>query len=219
MVPAGRIFLRHLIDLSMSVKYLHHHIWISREAQFDIIWWQDFLPTWSGSSLILDTHWTISPDMHLYTDASGSLGWGAFWSGHWLQAPWSLNQSEKHIVWKELFAIVNAVNTRGHLWAKQKILFHCDNQAVVDIWHRGSACDSKTMALVHLLYFCAAHYDINVVIIHISGVDNCIADFLSRFQLHRFQALAPEAHPSPDPIRAWPTPSFLHHLGSSYSMK
>ena len=103
--------------------------------------------------------------------------------------------------------------------AKQKILFHGDNQAVVDIWRRGSTRDSETMALVRLLYFCAARYDINVVIIHISGVDNCIADSLSRFQLHHFQALAPEAHPSPNPIRAWPTPSFLHHLGSSYSLE
>ena len=91
-VPAGHIFLCCLLDLSMTVKHLHHHIQIFREAQLDIIWWQDFLPTWSGSSLILDTHWTTSPDIHLYTDVSGSLGWGAFWSGCWLQASRSLNQ-------------------------------------------------------------------------------------------------------------------------------
>ena len=163
----------------MTVKHLHHHIRISREAQLDIICWQDFLPTWSGSSLILDTHWMTSPDMHLYTDASGSLGWGAFWSGHGLQASWSPNQLGKPIVWKELFAIVNAVNIRGYLWAKQNILFHCDHQAVVDIWHRESTCDSETMALVRFLYFCAAHYDITVVITHISGIDNCIAVIFS----------------------------------------
>ena len=120
-----------------------------------------------------------SPDMHLYTATSGSLGWGAFWSGRWLQASWSLNHLGKPIVWKELFAIVNAVNTWGYLWAKQKILFHCDN---LDIWHRRSTPDSETMALVR---FCAVCYDkiINVVITHISGIDNCIADSLSRFQL------------------------------------
>ena len=88
-VPAGCIFLRCLIDLSMTVERFHHHIRISQEAQQDIIWWQDFLPTWSGSSLILNTHWTISPYMNLYTDASGSEGWGAFWSGRWLQSHWS----------------------------------------------------------------------------------------------------------------------------------
>ena len=56
------------------------------------------------------------------------------------------------------------------------------------------------MALVHFLYFFAAHYDINVVITHISGIDNCIADSLSRFQQHRFRELAPEAHPLLDPV-------------------
>ena len=66
-VPAGRIFLCHLIDLSMTVKHLHHHIRISRDAQLDLVWWYDFLPSWSGSSLILDTHWTTSSDMKLYT--------------------------------------------------------------------------------------------------------------------------------------------------------
>ena len=86
---------------------------------------------------------------------------------------------------------------------------------VVEIWCKGSTRDPETMALVCLLYFCAARYDINVVITHISGIDNCIADSLSRFQQHRFQVLAPGAQPAPDPIRAWPTPSFLHHSGNS----
>ena len=53
-VPAGRIFLRCLINLSMTVQRFHHHIRISQEARLDIIWWLDFLPTWPGSSLILD---------------------------------------------------------------------------------------------------------------------------------------------------------------------
>ena len=152
-VPAGRIFLHRLIDLSMTVKCPHHRIRISQEAQRDIICWQDFLPTWSGSSLILNTHWTISPSMNLYTDASGSEGWGAFWSGRWLQSHWSPAQLVKPILWKELFAIVNAVNTWGQQWAKQKILFHCDNEAVVEIWCKGSTRDPETMALVRLLYF------------------------------------------------------------------
>ena len=63
----------------------------------------------------------------------------------------------------------------------------------MEIWCKGSTRDPETMALVCLLYFCAAHYDINVVITHISGIDNCIADSLSRFQLNCFQVLAPGA--------------------------
>ena len=93
-------------------------------------------------------------------------------------------------------------------------LFHCDNHAVVDIWHKGSTCDSAIMALVHLLYFCAACYHINIVITHIPGTDNCIADSLSCFQNQRFHHLVRSALPTADIIRAWPTTSFLHPCSS-----
>ena len=36
-----RLFLRRLIDLSKTVKKGHHH-----QAQADIAWWYEFLPTW-----------------------------------------------------------------------------------------------------------------------------------------------------------------------------
>ena len=49
-------------------------------------WWVNFLPQWSGTSCILETKWTTTISMNLYTDASGTLGWGAYWSGRWLQA-------------------------------------------------------------------------------------------------------------------------------------
>jgi len=62
-VPARRIFLRRLIDLSMTVQYLHYHLPITLEAKRDLAWWQEFLPSWSGTSLILDTQWTPGSDM------------------------------------------------------------------------------------------------------------------------------------------------------------
>ena len=57
------------------------------------------------------------------------------------------------ITWKEVFPIVLAVYTWGSLWSRHKILFHCDNQTVVDIWERCSTCATHTMALVHLLHY------------------------------------------------------------------
>ena len=208
-VPAGRIFLRRLIDLSMTVQHLHYRIPITQEAQRDLAWWEEFLPNWSGTSLILDTHWTPSSDLQLYTDASGRDGWGAFWNDRWLQSHWSDSQSAMPIVWKELYAIVCAVHSWGHLWSKQKILFHCDNTAVVEIWRKGSTRDPETMALVRMLYLRAAHHHINVVVTHISGINNSIADSLSRFQMDRFRSLAPTSQQNPDHIPAWPTPCFI----------
>ena len=59
------------------------------------------------------------------------------------------------------------------------------------------------MALVRMLYFCAAKFDINVMIVHTAGSNNTIADALSRFQTTRFHQLAPLAAPHPDKILAW----------------
>ena len=51
-IPAGRIFLRRLIDLSTSARLPHHHVTMNREARRDIIWWLQFLPTWNGRAII-----------------------------------------------------------------------------------------------------------------------------------------------------------------------
>lgn len=61
-VPASCIFLCRLTAWRWS---FHHLVRITQEGWLDIIWWQDFLPIWFGSSLILDTHWTTIPSMNL----------------------------------------------------------------------------------------------------------------------------------------------------------
>ena len=53
--------------------------------------------------------------MQLFTDALGHDGWGAYWSGRWLQDHWSPAQQQMNIAWKELYAIVMAVHTWGSL--------------------------------------------------------------------------------------------------------
>ena len=198
-----------MIDLSTTVKQLHHHIRLTTDARLDIRWWLDFLPQWSGKTLILENHWTPSTKMQLFTDASGTIGWGAYWCGKWLQGRWSKLQLCMDIAWKELFAIVMAIHTWGSLWQRQKILFHCDNQAVISIWESGTTRAKEIMALVRLLYYSAAKYNINVCITHITGTENVIADCLSRFQQDKFKKLAPLANPAPDSIPAWPTQSFI----------
>ena len=115
-VPASKIFLRRMIDLSCSVSRIHHHIRPTKEACLDMYWWLNILPQWSGTSCILETKWITTTSMNLYTDASGTLEWGAYWSGRWLLARWSPNDCKKDIVWKELFAIAATVNSWGHYW-------------------------------------------------------------------------------------------------------
>ena len=217
-VPAGRIFIRRLIDLSTTVRQLHHHIRLTVDARLDLQWWLTFLPHWSGRSLILDSHWTLNTTMQLFTDASGNEGWGAYWSGRWLQDHWSPEQLEMNIAWKELYAIVVAVHTWGNFWQRQKILFNCDNHTVVDIWEKGSTKSPEIMSLVRLLYLCAAHHNINICIQHIPGTSNNIADAISRFQDVHFKELVPKANAMPDNIPVWPIQAFTIASSSSAIM-
>ena len=93
------------------------------------------------------------------------------------------------------------VHPQGALWQRQKILIHCDNQAVIKIWEAGSTCAKETMAFIHLLYYCAARCNSNVQTVHIAGVTNKIADCLSHFQQDKFRLLVPLAIPALAHIR------------------
>ena len=199
-IPAGRIFLRRLIDLSTTARLPHHHISMNLEARRDIAWWQRFLPTWNGRAIIPDPFWSRSPDLALFTDASGTLGYGIYYSGHWIAETWPPALQGRSIQWKELYPIALACLLWGHTWPGKKILFHCDNQAVVDIWASGTSRDPNIMHLVRSIFFSGATHHFTILVAHIAGTNNSIADSLSRLQIVRFHQLAPAADPTPTPI-------------------
>ena len=126
-VPAGRLFLHHLIHLSTSVRWLHHHIHLNPEARADVQFWNSFLPSWNGISIFIVPEWKDAESFQLYTDASGSFGFGAYLDGAWFRGDWGPHQQlpKCSIQWQELFAIVSAARTWGHLQAGQCIRFHC----------------------------------------------------------------------------------------------
>lgn len=75
-VVSVRTFLQHMIDLTRGIHNHFHHICFHKEFFKDLNMWKVFLARWNGHSFFLDTTVTPSPDMHLYTDASGTIGFG-----------------------------------------------------------------------------------------------------------------------------------------------
>ena len=199
-IPAGRIFLRRLIDLNTTARLPHHHISLNTEARRDVAWWLKYLPLWNGRAIIPDPFWSRSPDLELFTDASGGVGFGIYFQGRWLNGSWPSNLSNHSIQWKELYPIALSCLLWGPLWRGKKLLFHCDNQSVVDIWAEGSSRDPLLMHLVRSIFFCAASHQFSVLVSHIRGTDNSIADALSHFQMLRFRQLTPQADLEPTPL-------------------
>lgn len=88
--------------------------------------------------LILQTDWTTAANLRLHTDASGTLGFGAYFQGAWIMVTWSQQQLAQSIQWKELFAIVAAALVWGHKWQRKNIMVYCDNLAIVQVWQAKS---------------------------------------------------------------------------------
>ena len=168
------------------------------EARHNVAWWQRFLPTGNGQAIMPDLYWSRSPDLTLFTDASGTLGYSIFYAGHWIADTWPPPLQGRSIRWKELHPIAFACLFRGHSWSGKKILFHCDNQAVVDIWASGTYQDPDIMHLFHSIFFSGTYTHASTILVsQIAGTDNSIADSLSRLQMVWFCQLAPTAGLTP----------------------
>lgn len=201
-VPPGRTFVRRLLDCAKACTELDGTLPIDQNTHLDIEWWASFLPDWNGRSFFHEASWTKSPDMELYTDASG-LGYGAIYNKSFLFGEWSQEQQNRSITWRELYPIILACEAWGKDWARRRILFHCDNLAVVTICRTGTSKCPYVMDLVRRLFFVAARHNFIVFLSHVPGLSNTAADSLSRLQVQKFRQLMPDAdklatpHPHP----------------------
>ena len=199
-VPPGRTFLRRMIDLSTTVRGLSQHIVLDTNFKRDLAWWSEYLTSWNGASFFLQPQWSLAPDLTLYTDSSGTIGFGAYFQGSWFQGHWDEEDAPKSIQYKELYPIVLAAHTWGAQWRRKKVLFLCDNQAVVACLRSGTAKCPHIMSLLRALFLICARGSFTVSARHVPGIENGIADALSRFNMQAFRCLAPQAHQHPTPI-------------------
>ena len=143
---------------------------------------------------------TAPAAVEVTSDASGHWDCRA-WSQHrWFQYQWPEEALHFHIAFKELFALVMAYATWGHEWCGSQVKCWCDNEAAVWAIQRQSCRDPALMHLLRCVFFLEAHYQFELVAVHIAGVRNDLADDLSRNRLPSFFSNAPHMDPLPAPI-------------------
>ena len=203
-IAPGRAFLQRIINLTRGVSKPHHHIRLTNGFREDVKMWQIFLKDWNGTSLFLNSFWENSTNLSLYTDASGTLGFGGIFRTQWFQGKWlphqTLTTKNISIDWQELYAIVVASYIWAPLWAQKRIVFYCDNQAVVSIINSKRSKSPRIMDLVRALTLQTLKYNFYFKALHVPGHYNDIADSISRFQQTRFRRLAPHADHQPQPL-------------------
>lgn len=102
---------------------------------------------------------------------------------------------------------MTAVVLWGVLLKGRKIILGCDNEAVIAIINRQTSKCPKIMKLVRFLVLQCLKLNLSFCAKHIPGIDNNIADALSRFQMDRFRVEAPVAA-----TRGVPVPEVLWNL-------
>ena len=196
-IVPGRAFLRRLIDLTIGIKKPYHRIRLTRQVKLDLATWLQFLQAFNGKSFFLYNSFETRNWLQLATDASGSIGFGAIFETEWFYGTWPKNWLQYNIMVLELYPIVAAVVVWGNRWTNKNICFLTDNEALVSVINKQSTREKHAMTLIRNLVLNCLKYNICFTAKHVPGLENKLADKLSRLQLAEFRKLAPWAAESP----------------------
>jgi Reverse transcriptase (RNA-dependent DNA polymerase) len=206
-LPGARPFMRRMLDTVGTCKSKRRSTPIHIDPGFreDVRFWLQHFSSWNGrqqwrssraspfvfaSDASLDGFgfYLESAPTHSTVDSTAwpqHLRIGSTFSGTYSAEHAHLHQSHTQISWLELLAVVACAATYAPLLTGQSLLFYVDNATDVHIINR-QATRSKALApLLRQLYGIALQHNVSIRAQHRPGVDNILADFLSRPKLHQ----------------------------------
>ena len=196
--PLGKAFLNALFATKAAIK-LGQIGRLNLAAHSELAWWDLLLEHWPGSSvhqfLLLK-----QPDQHIFTDAAGSWGCGAWSAPYWFQVQCNSDWSLPMIALKELLSVVVAVAIWGNNYRGRVILCLCDNAAAVSQINWLHARDPQASHMLRCLAYLQALYDCRLRAVHIASPQNTGADHLSHNRVTSFCRLHPQASPTPSQV-------------------
>ena len=210
-VNGGRAFIRRLHDLTMQASQPHHFIRLTSDAKSDLQIWLSFLSSFNGKSFIWQQHIVNSPAIHLCSDAS-KIGFGATYGSSWIAGTWPPSWQGHHITILELYPIFITISMFARHLKNSKVIFHCDNQAVVTILNKQTSKDKFIMAIIRPLILILLNNSISLTAKHIPGLNNVLCDCLSRQKASSEMLLQYGMKPLPSPIPC-------HLLPENFSIK
>ena len=87
-----------------------------------------------------------------------------------------------NIVHLEMVNVVVALKVWGQQWANKCVRLYCDNQAVVEVLSSGKARDQILAMCTRNVWLLTATYNIDLLVSHIQGTKNNVANLLSRWR-------------------------------------
>lgn len=184
-IVPGRPFCRRLINATRGITKPYHHIRSSKAMRLDLQTWLTFFKSFNGVSVFHDRFWLSNADLCLFTDSSASYGkgFGAYFQGKWTYglwpAEWFHHGITDDITVLELFPIFVALEIWGQHLSNKKILFKCDNQAVVHILNSQTSKAEYVMVLVRIITLKCLQLNVVLKAEHLSTSRKAVTDSLS----------------------------------------
>ena len=203
-IRSARAFNRRFYDLCAKAKLPHHLIRLNKEVKADIEVWLKFLHSYNGKTYFPESEWCNNDVLDLFSDSSGSVGCGAYFSGEWVYMSWPKSWTQTNILrditFLEFIPVVLALSIWGSRLLSKKIKFFIDNIALVGILNSQTSKLKRVMTLMRPFVLCTLQNNIIFRAEHIKGKLNSISDSISRQEWSRFRRLAPNAKQTPEQI-------------------
>lgn len=197
-VRGGRLFSRRIISLLKGLND-KKRVRLPKSAREDIDWWSAFMTFFNGSATIIKYNYGHGPT--IWTDAC-MTGYGVFanddWQaglfdsslpladlvdnhGHWVNVNKNLVMPQvDNINYWELVAVWQAVYRLAPRYTNQHIVIASDNTQVVAMLNTNRSVNLSCLELLREIFWISAIYNVYITGRHIPGVQNIIADKLSR---------------------------------------
>jgi hypothetical protein len=226
-LPGARPFMRRMLDTVSACNSRRRStpVPIGPSFRADVRFWLHHLTDWNGTQQWRSSQaspFVFASDASLsgfgfYLESTptpstvNSSAWphhlqvGAAFRGIYSSEHAPHHQSPEQITWCELLAVVAALTTYAPRLRNQSVRFYVDNLSDVHIINRQATRSPALAGLLRQLYSLSMKHNISLHALHRPGVDNVLADFLSRPELHLGT-----------PLRQWALthPSEAHRLSS-----
>lgn len=133
-IPMGRAFSKSIARAMSGLRAKHHRTRLTSEVRNDLAIWKDFLKGFNGAVLWQQPS-QANGELELFTDAAGSIGFGAILGSKWCMHHWPEEcvaaGLTRNITFLELFPIIVALHLWGPILENKHIVFWSDSMSVV----------------------------------------------------------------------------------------
>ena len=119
----------------------------------------------------------------VHVDACTDLAAGTFWQGKWTHTVFECDMpaaTRLHINYKEICAVVRAVEDWAHSWHGKTVIVHTDSTVTKSVINKGWSRNAYVNRLLRKMAWSCAKLNCKLKAVHVAGAINILPDIISR---------------------------------------